>query len=131
MQSRSEETRTHLLEAALKCFAVHGYNAASIDQICSEAGVSKGAFYHHFESKQGMFMALLESWLADLEQALSPIAAAAPSIPEALIKMAQAAQIFAHGASEFRKPRPDGAGRPRADSARARRFDIPQNRYIM
>jgi len=91
-QQRSEETRASLLQAAEQCLAEQGYASTSVAEICRCAGVSKGAFYHHFESKQAMFMALLEDWLADLEQALAPIAAVAPSTPEALVEMARAAQ---------------------------------------
>jgi len=91
-QQRSEETRASLLQAAEQCLAQQGYASTSVAEICRRAGVSKGAFYHHFESKQAMFMTLLEDWLTDLEQALAPIAATAPSTPEALVKMARAAQ---------------------------------------
>jgi AcrR family transcriptional regulator len=67
MQARSEETRTHILEAALRHFANRGYNAASVDDICAEAGVSKGAFYHHFPSKQALFLELLNEWLDSID----------------------------------------------------------------
>ena len=67
MQARSEETRTHILEAALRHFANRGYNAASVDDICAEAGVSKGAFYHHFPSKQALFLELLNEWLDTID----------------------------------------------------------------
>ncbi len=63
MQQRGEATRARILEAALDQFAAHGYEAASVDEICARAGVSKGAFYHHFESKQALFLALLNDWL--------------------------------------------------------------------
>ncbi len=69
MQARSEETRTHILEAALRRFANHGYSAASVDEICAEAGVSKGAFYHHFPSKQALFLELLNEWLDKIGRA--------------------------------------------------------------
>lgn len=85
MQQRSEETRTRLLEAAFKCFANFGYNAASVDQICTEAGVSKGAFYHHFPSKQAVFLALFESWLATVDAGLE--AARQGTVPETLLHM--------------------------------------------
>ena len=87
MQSRSEETRSHILAAALRRFAVHGYNAASIDQICADAGVSKGAFYHHFPSKQAIFIELLSGWLETIEASLE--SARQPTIPETLIRMTE------------------------------------------
>lgn len=70
MQQRSEETRTHILEAAVKQFSVIGFNKASVDDICKQAGVSKGAFYHHFKTKQDLFLALLDGWLQTLDQAI-------------------------------------------------------------
>ena len=70
MQQRSEETRSRILEAAIKLFSNHGYNKASVDDICSAAGISKGAFYHHFESKQALFLALLDSWLQTIDNAI-------------------------------------------------------------
>jgi len=53
MQQRSEETRARILDAAIRRFAIAGYDAASVEDICTEAGVSKGAFYHHFPTKTG------------------------------------------------------------------------------
>ncbi|GAB4504874.1 MAG: TetR/AcrR family transcriptional regulator [Anaerolineales bacterium] len=85
MQQRSEETRTRLLEAALKRFANHGYNAASVDDICADAGVSKGAFYHHFPSKQAVFLALLDGWLETIDLGLK--AAHQETVPETLLRM--------------------------------------------
>ena len=70
MQQRSEETRTHILEAAVKQFSVNGYNKASVDDICEQAGISKGAFYHHFKTKQDVFLALLDGWLQTFDQAI-------------------------------------------------------------
>lgn len=85
MQQRSEETRTHILEAALKRFANHGYNAASIDQICTDAGVSKGAFYHHFPSKQVIFLELLKGWLDAIDAGFEAVRQ--PTMPETLMQM--------------------------------------------
>ena len=81
MQQRSEETRTRLLEAAVRLFAQQGYDASGVAEICAAAGVSKGAFYHHFESKQALFLALLEEWLARLDAAFSRSARTHPAYP--------------------------------------------------
>lgn len=70
MQQRSEVTRTRITDSAIKLFSDRGYNAASVDDICAEAGVSKGAFYHHFESKQALFLALLDGWLKTVDNAI-------------------------------------------------------------
>jgi AcrR family transcriptional regulator len=85
MQQRSEETRLRILDAAVKRFAIAGYNAASVDDICSAAGVSKGAFYHHFPSKQAIFLALLEGWLTMIDMGME--AARKETVPETLVYM--------------------------------------------
>ncbi len=70
MQQRSEETRSKIMESAIKLFSSRGYNASSVDEICKDAGISKGAFYHHFESKQVLFLALLDGWLQFIDHAI-------------------------------------------------------------
>jgi AcrR family transcriptional regulator len=50
--------------------------------------MSKGAFYHHFPTKQAVFLALLETWLGELDAQMATLQAAAPSIPEALRRTA-------------------------------------------
>ncbi len=91
-QQRGEETRARLLEAAVECFAQKGYELASVADICQCANVSKGAFYHHFASKQALFIELIESWLAQLDEQLNAGRLGAQSIPEALSRMAAAAR---------------------------------------
>ena len=58
------------MESAIKLFSNQGFNKASVDDICSEAGISKGAFYHHFKSKQELFLALLDGWLQSIDHAI-------------------------------------------------------------
>lgn len=88
MQTRSEETRIKLLTVAQALFAQRGYDDTGIMDICDTASVSKGAFYHHFPSKQAIFMALLEDWLAQLDVLMQAALAAAPNVPEGLVEMA-------------------------------------------
>jgi AcrR family transcriptional regulator len=52
--------RARLLDAAARVFAARGYRAASVDDIVAEAGVTKGALYWSFDSKQALFEALVE-----------------------------------------------------------------------
>ena len=85
MQQRSEETRARILEAAVKQFSVNGYNKASVDDICEQAGVSKGAFYHHFQTKQDVFLALLDGWLQIFDQAVE--ASKDQTVPETFQQM--------------------------------------------
>jgi AcrR family transcriptional regulator len=88
MQQRSEETRTRILESAAKLFSNNGYNKASVDDICEEAGISKGAFYHHFKSKQELFLALLDGWLKAIDNAIE--ASKDMTAPETFMQMTEA-----------------------------------------
>ncbi|RJP32201.1 MAG: TetR/AcrR family transcriptional regulator [Phycisphaerales bacterium] len=55
-----QATRDRLLDAAHELMAVKGYTAASVDEICSAAGMTKGAFFHYFDSKEELARALAE-----------------------------------------------------------------------
>ncbi|MER3460463.1 MAG: TetR family transcriptional regulator, partial [candidate division GAL15 bacterium] len=56
---RKERTRARILEAARRVFARSGYHGTLMDQVAQEAGLSKGALYVHFPSKEELFLALL------------------------------------------------------------------------
>lgn len=86
-QARGIETRSRILQAATDCFAGRGYDATGVAEICRAAGVTKGAFYHHFESKHAVFLQLLEDWLANLDGQLAALRGGAASVPEALQAM--------------------------------------------
>ena len=91
MQPRSEETRGKILEAAYRLFSERGYDVSSVAEICTFAGVSKGAFYYHFPSKQALFIALLETWLAGLDAAFAIVIQDAPGVDVAILRMAEMA----------------------------------------
>lgn len=56
------ETRERLVGAAVQRMLRQGYAATSVDDICAEAGVTKGSFFHHFESKEAIGRAAVEWW---------------------------------------------------------------------
>jgi len=95
MQQRSEETHAKILEVSEGLFAQKGYDATGVADICQSAGVSKGAFYHHFPSKQAVFMALMENWLGQLDRELAANLQNSSDVPNGLIAMAgQTGKIF-------------------------------------
>jgi AcrR family transcriptional regulator len=87
-QQRGEETRSRILEAAQTCFAEDGFDGASVAEICSRAGISKGAFYHHFDTKQQVFSELLGRWLDGLDGQLEALSAGTAPVPQRLVSMA-------------------------------------------
>ncbi len=66
MQQRSEETHKKIVDVASALFSERGYDRTSVDMICRTAGISKGAFYHHFPEKNALFMELLQTWLDEI-----------------------------------------------------------------
>jgi AcrR family transcriptional regulator len=69
-----EERRKQLIDAAWRCVARGGYRRLSVDDICAEAGLSKGAFYTYFEHKQDLLLALLDDDAAGLNEVLADAA---------------------------------------------------------
>lgn len=56
------QTRDNLMEAAFVLVRQKGLSATSVDEICAAAGVSKGAFFHHFKSKDELAAAAANHW---------------------------------------------------------------------
>lgn len=61
---RPAETRQRLIGAMRGLVLRKGFNAAGVDQVCAAAGVTKGAFFHHFKSKEDLGRAVLADWAA-------------------------------------------------------------------
>ncbi|WAI82006.1 MULTISPECIES: TetR/AcrR family transcriptional regulator [Achromobacter] len=68
-----EETRATLLATARKVFSEHGYAEASMDDLTAQAGLTRGALYHHFGDKKGLLAAVVEQIDADMDQRLQAI----------------------------------------------------------
>lgn len=58
----ASDARTRLLDAALKVVRQKGYSATRVEDVCEAAGVTKGAFFHHFESKEALAVAAAAHW---------------------------------------------------------------------
>lgn len=85
---RKARTRLELLRAANRLFVRNGYVATTLDEIASEAGVTVGAVYSNFGTKEDMFLALVDEildpearWISDRDFAPDDLAAAIGETP--------------------------------------------------
>ena len=60
--TKKQSAKTKILMAALSVIRAKGYAATSVDDLCSFAGVTKGAFFHHFKSKDELAVAAADFW---------------------------------------------------------------------
>jgi AcrR family transcriptional regulator len=63
---QGQATRAALIDVATELFATNGYEGTAIPAVLDAAGVSRGALYHHFESKEALFEAVLQSVEAEV-----------------------------------------------------------------
>ena len=71
---RSEATRGALLAAARRLFTEKGYAGTGRDEIAAEAGVTRGALYHHFASKESVFRAVVEQLEQEVTERVATVA---------------------------------------------------------
>ncbi len=65
-----EARRTQILDAAVGCFARRGYYETTIEDLVAETGLSRGALYLYFPSKEAIYLAISERWSCGLEAAI-------------------------------------------------------------
>ena len=65
-----EARRTQILDAAVRCFAWTGYYATTIEDVVKETGLSRGALYLYFPSKEALYLAITERWNCRMEAAI-------------------------------------------------------------
>jgi len=68
------ESKTKLLDAALQVIRAKGYAGTTVDDICHQAGVTKGSFFHHFQGKDALALGAVAHW----ETMTAALFAAAP-----------------------------------------------------
>ena len=68
--------RQRILEAALEEFSQKGYEAASLNNVCAEKGISKGIIYHHFKDKDALFLLCVEDCFTQVSAYLQETAEA-------------------------------------------------------
>jgi TetR/AcrR family transcriptional repressor of nem operon len=85
MRQSQHESKSRLLDAALHVVRAKGYEAATIDDICDYAGLTKGSFFHHFAGKEDLALAAA----AHFSAMASEVFAAAPyrALPDPLDRL--------------------------------------------
>ena len=87
------------MSAAVEVFCRCGYDAASVAEICNLAGVSKGAFYHHFPSKKALFLAIMQDWLLKVDEQMNALREPGMPVSQALLQMSHAIEMIFSDAS--------------------------------
>jgi AcrR family transcriptional regulator len=82
--AKSAETRKRILEAALACFRQRGFEAATMREIATEAGMSVGAAYYYFDSKEAIVMAFYERSQREMEPMTAQALASSRDLEERL-----------------------------------------------
>ena len=59
------ESKRKLLDAALRVIRAKGYSATRVEDICEAAGLTKGSFFHHFDSKEALALAAADYWIEE------------------------------------------------------------------
>lgn len=83
------QSRRGILDAAFRLFAQHGFNKTSMASIASEAGVSKGLIYHHFNSKEEVLLAIFDNLMqmGDEIMSLTPDSGDPKTVLESMIDL--------------------------------------------
>ncbi len=81
-KERQAHTRARLMHSAAKVAALRGLEGASLDLVAEEAGFTKGAVYANFESKEALFLAMLDQRFADRVAELDRVLATEGTIEE-------------------------------------------------
>src|SRR6478672_3154119 len=92
--------RDRLLEAATDSIRNKGFAATSIDDLVAEVGVTKGAFFHHFKSKEALGVAVAERWGEIGKQLIDMIGGATPR-DRVLAYLDLRSQLIEGGTDEF------------------------------
>lgn len=72
VQSKSEETKLQLVKAATAAFAYEGFHATSLKRIARTAGVNQALIAYHFGNKEGLYLAVFESIVNQIQAKVGP-----------------------------------------------------------
>jgi TetR/AcrR family transcriptional regulator len=90
--SNSSPGQTAILQAAARLFAELGFDGVSMRGVAEEAGVSKANIYHHFSSKQALYLAILQTSAAETAELVEGLASGAGGFDQRLGVFAKAYQ---------------------------------------
>lgn len=99
MQIRSQQTQERILSTAQQLFAEQGFVQTGVSQICRNAGISKGAFYHHFSSKDDLFLRLLEDWTESIHLQINQRFENSASIQDGFLETSRSLKEIINGSS--------------------------------
>ncbi len=113
-QARSEATRHKILNAAIDLFSAVGYAATGLGEVIERAGMTKGALYHHFDSKEALATAVIEQGADMIRDAFDRLCESSSPALENMIhgvfvvtdllvsdKTARTAELLTRGLAEF------------------------------
>lgn len=86
IQARAEATRNGILAAAVRLFGKAGYGSTALSDVIGEAGVTKGAAYYHFPTKESVALALMERSDAKVAETVEAVLAQPGSALEKVIR---------------------------------------------
>lgn len=89
-RAEMEETRATLLVTARNVFREHGYAETSMDELTAQAGLTRGALYHHFGDKKGLLTAVVEQIDAEMDARLQLISDTAEDAWEGFLSRCRA-----------------------------------------
>jgi len=88
-QAEMEETRIKLLNTARKVFSEQGYALSAMEDLTSKLNLTRGALYHHFGDKKGLFQAVVHQIDQEMDERLQDISDQAPTVWEAFTTRCQ------------------------------------------
>ncbi len=97
MAKKTTDTKTRILEATRTLFSTHGCETTTIDDIITASGVTKGAFYHYFKSKESLCQTVVEQLTEEYQKLADSIDPALEPIDQLREMIEKLAQLNASG----------------------------------
>jgi TetR/AcrR family transcriptional repressor of nem operon len=84
---RTSDAKARLIGAAMELIYARGYSAVGVQEICAQAGVNKGSFYHFFPSKQALVLTVIDAYAQYVQQMWEEAMLAVPSPRERMLRV--------------------------------------------